>query len=256
MLYLFLILFSFICVSNSTDFIHKYLTKYQWNMIDRILVNPNTNNFLRKKIQNILFKYYEQWAFTKAYRFKQLHIYKCKHISTLELNNYASLGLYKSLLKYNPNYKYPFTKYADIYIHSELINGLTELHPISSISKYERKKGYGLNKKYIKKTQFVGENDWIYDKVLKNKINENNPQDDLLVKHLYDNLWLDINELNSFQKRIFFLKYNFLFEKIRSNKEVSELMCCSEECVRQNIKIVLLKLKLSDNNLEQEQRTF
>ena len=117
MLYLLLILYTFMWVSNGTDFIHKYLTKYQWTLIDRILVNPNTTNCLRKKIQNILFKYYEQWAFTKAYRFKQLHKYKCKHISTLELNNYASLGLYKSLIKYNPSYKYSFTNYAAFYIH-------------------------------------------------------------------------------------------------------------------------------------------
>jgi RNA polymerase sigma factor (sigma-70 family) len=237
------------CVSNSTDFINKYLTKYQWSLIDSILLNPNITTRSRTKIQNILYKYYEQWAFTQAYKFKQLHTYKCKHISTLELNNYASLGLYKSLLKYNPSYKYPFIKYADIYIHSELINGLTELHPISSITKYERKKGYGQNKKYIKNTQWVGENEWIYDKIIKDKINENYPQNDLFVKHLYMSLWLKINEFDSFQKRITLLKYNFFFEKIKSNKEVAELMGCSEEWVRQNIKLVLSKLHLSDNNL-------
>jgi hypothetical protein len=229
-IYLFL-LFVFIKCINSIFFIKKYLTPNQWVLIDKILLNPNTTDYMKKKIHIIIHKYYDQWAFTQAYRFKLLHKYKCQHISTIELYNYASYGLYKSIKKYNSNYKNYFVNYAKIYVNSELLKGLTDLHPTSRIPKSERKKGYSKDKKQFNQIQLVGENDWIYDIKLK----ENVPKDSLLLDDEYFSLWLLINQLSGFQKRIMFLKYNYYFDKIRSNKEVANLMCCSEELVRTNL---------------------
>ena len=238
------ILYTFFCFANSIHFIQKCLTKTQWSLIDRLLINPNTTIYYKNKIYDILYKHYQQWAFTKAYKFKQLHQYKCKHISIFELNNYASYGLYKSIKKYNTLYKYPFDKFAEIYIHSELIKAITDLHPISRIPKHERKKGYGLTKNNSKKAkiQLIGENEWIFDNLTKGKQLENLPFDSQLYNDYFFQIWLKINVLDNFKKRIMSLKYNFFFEKIRSNKEVSELMGCSEEWVRQNIKVTLLHL--------------
>jgi DNA-directed RNA polymerase sigma subunit (sigma70/sigma32) len=243
----FCILYTFFCFANSIHFIQKCLTKTQWSLIDRLLVNPNTTTYYKNKIYDILYKYYQQWAFTKAYKFKQLHQYKCKHISIFELNNYASYGLYKSITKYNTLYKYPFDKFAEIYVHSELIKAITDLHPISRIPKHERKKGYGATKNNFKKSkiQLIGENEWIFDKLTKGKQLENLPFDYQLYNDIFIQIWLKINELDTFKKRIMALKYNFFFEKIRSNKEVSELMGCSEEWVRQNIKLTLLHLNIT-----------
>jgi RNA polymerase sigma factor (sigma-70 family) len=251
MLYFYCILYTFFYIANSIHFIQKFLSKTQWSLIDRLLINPNTTTYHKDKIYNILYKYYEQWAFTKAYKFKQLHQYKCKHISIFELNNYASYGLYKSIKKYNSLYKYPFDQFAELYVHSELIKAITDLHPISSIPKYKRKKGYSTTKNNSKKSniQLIGENEWIFDKLTKGKQLENVPLNSQAYNDIFIQIWLKINELDTFKKRIMSLKYNFFFEKIRSNKEVSELMGCSEEWVRQNIKLSVLHLDITLFNI-------
>lgn len=224
---------------NSIVFIKKFLSNYQWSIIDKILLNPNTDLIMKKKVHNILYNFYDQWAFTKAYKFKQLHKYKCQHISMSELYSYASIGLYKSIQKYNPKYKYSFINYANYFIQGELLKGLTDLHPITSISKSTRKKGYSSEKKLKSRVQLVGENTWIWDKINKNKQQENQPYDYLLRMDYYTSIWEKINDLSPFEKRILYFKYNFFFEKIRSNKEISILMSCSEEWVRVNIKNAL-----------------
>lgn len=246
--YLFLF-FVFIKSINSIFFIKKYLTTNQWILIDKILLNPNTTDYMKKKIHIIIHKYYDQWAFTQAYRFKLLHKYKCQHISTIELYNYASYGLYKSIKKYNSNYKNYFVNYAKVYVHSELLKGLTDLYPTSQIPKSERKKGYSNVKKQFKQIQLVGENDWIYDKIDVIKLKENVPKDSELLDDEYFSLWLLINQLSGFQKRIMFLKYNYYLDKIRSNKEVANLMCCSEELVRTNLISTILHIKSMNNSI-------
>jgi RNA polymerase sigma factor (sigma-70 family) len=222
---------------NGIVFIQKYLSKYQWSLIHTILTNPTTDDSTKKKTQQIIYTFYDQWAFTQAYKFKQLHKYKCQHISTIELYSYASIGLYKSIQSYNP--KYNFINYANIYIQSELLKGLTDLHPISLISKGNRKKGYSIVKKEKSKVQYIGNNDWILDKTKKNKV----PFDNIIEMNNNINVWETINTLSPFQKSILEYKYNFYFEKIRSNKEIAELMSCSEEWIRINIKKSLLSMK-------------
>ena len=240
-----------ISIGDSYKFMNKFLSKSQWSLIDKLLLNPNTTKNMRNKIHYILYKYYDQWAFTKAYQFKQFHKYKCNHISTSELYNYASYGLYKSIKKYNVTNKNSFLLYAEKNIHYELLKGITDLHPITSIPKTERKKGYKQDiKKVNSKTQLIGDNEWIYDKINKYKIEENDPLNQIVYKDKYISLWNKIDELKPFHKRIMYLKYNFYFQKIRSNKEIGELMGFSEEWIRQNIVILssFLSLNLSHNN--------
>ena len=229
----------FISIGDSYKFINKFLSKSQWSLIDKLLLNPNITKNMRNKIHYILCVYYDQWAFTKAYKFKQFHKFKCNHISTLELYNYASYGLFLSIKKYNVTNKNSFFLYTEKYIHYELLKGITDLHPITSISKTERKKSY--KKEIIKvnsKTQFIGDNEWIYDKINKYKIEENDPFNQIVYKDKYISLWNKIDELKPFHKRIMHLKYNYYFEKIRSNKEIGKLMGFSEEWIRQNIVIL------------------
>ena len=52
----------------------------------------------------------------------------------------------------------------------------------------------------------------------------------------YKLLWDKINKLDPFTKRCIYLKYNYQFDKIRSNKQISLLMCCSEEHIRTKFK--------------------
>ena len=51
----------------------------------------------------------------------------------------------------------------------------------------------------------------------------------------YKIIWNKINNLDSFTIKILSLKYDFEFNKLRSNKNISNLMCCSEENIRKSI---------------------
>jgi len=55
-------------------------------------------------------------------------------------------------------------------------------------------------------------------------------------------IWENIYNLEPFSKRIMYLKYDAEFNKIRSNKIIAELMCCSEENVRKTLYETLQKL--------------
>jgi len=243
---LFIYLINFVIVfsqKNKIQFIGKFLSLDQWATIDRLLVNPTTTLSMKKKIHSVLYTYYDQWSFSKAYKFKQLHKKKCQHITIQELYSYASYGLYKCIPLYKSEYKYPFISFAEKYVQYELLKGLTDLHPITATSKSLRKKGYSNVKKKINKIQIIGDNQWIYDKLVKEKNIENEPFTKVLDMNHYSYIWDYVDSLIPFQKRIVKLKYNFYFDKIRSNKEISVLMGCSEEWIRQNINRIQCNLE-------------
>lgn len=216
MVFMFLFIF-FLSVKS-----FKFLINEQWKDIKVIIKNKNTPPFMREKINIILYKYHKNYALYKAIEFKKFHQHKCEHISLNDLYISSCKGLINSIKKYNGNSYFP--KYANIHILSELYSTMTQLHPISPISKKIRitKK---ISKTSLQKTQkvyYLGEND------LSNKYHNEN---------LYDTcveLWeiINMSDLDTKIKKMLHYKYNFYFDKIRSNKEVAKLMCCSEEHVR------------------------
>lgn len=158
-----------------------------------------------------------------------------------------------------------------IYIHGELYKGITELYPICSISKEERKKKKTISREdyqnltsdekkllFMKRklykrlidTKFIGNEDWIIDK---------NRDDDFMdgsninlqsisERDKYEKVWYQINNhsfITPFQKRIFQLKYDFYLNKIRTNQEIGELMVCSEEYVRINLSRMVDKFMMT-----------
>ena len=247
------------------------LTIEQWGHIKNILKHKDTSPFMKKKVQHILYAKYEKMAYWKAYQFKKFHLHKCRDISLVELSLYSKMGLHKAIAKYNP--EYPFSSYLNNYINWELFKGLTELYPICSVSKRERiekkkisiimplpsdspksdnkelelerfensiiteKKALFMKKMMYQKllnTKFIGNDDWLIDKNLNH--NENAVLDSIVDNETYEEVWDKINHsLTPFQKRIFNLKYDFYFNKIRSNRKVAEFMDCSEEYVRINL---------------------
>ncbi len=50
--------------------------------------------------------------------------------------------------------------------------------------------------------------------------------------------------LNLLKKKIFYYKFDFKLNKIRSNYRISQLMCCSEEYVRRILKEKILYLSI------------
>jgi hypothetical protein len=61
-------------------------------------------------------------------------------------------------------------------------------------------------------------------------------------------IWNVINNFDPFTKRVYQLKYDYEFNKIRTNKEIALLMACSEEYVRQKL-IDSQKLKMIYENI-------
>jgi RNA polymerase sigma factor (sigma-70 family) len=209
--------------------------------IDNLIKSQALDLKQRDIINNILFSSYEKFAIKKAIEFKKLHSFKCRDIKTDELVLCSKVGLFKSIKKYNGNFS--FTKYSEIYIKGELLKLLTSHYSSSLLPKHLRMKNKSnftdidlYNYKKILETRYISYSDnWKFDKFYNPNKNDNTVIDNI---YSYENnkiLWEKINTLDSFSKRIIYLKYDFDFNKIRSNKNISELMCCSEENVRKNL---------------------
>tara|TARA_B100001287_G_scaffold235051_1_gene207043 strand:- start:1962 stop:2603 length:642 start_codon:yes stop_codon:yes gene_type:complete len=203
-------------------------------IINKLLRNNNISTTTRIKINKLLYLGYEKWAIKNAYKFKKRHIYKCLRIPNQELINYAQCGLYKSILNYNGFSN--FTNYASIYINSELKKALTDSYSLSILPKSIRisskKNLTELEKDYYKKllnVETYSNPNYLYD-------NKQETPIDLYNKHEKNyEIWNKINELEPFIKRCIYLKYDYNFKKIRTNKRVAELMCCSEEYIRKRL---------------------
>jgi len=138
-----------------------------------------------------------------------------------------------AIKNYNP--EYPFITHMTIYVNGQLHQGMCDLHPLTILPKTMRlsKKWKAENKKTYNsliKTKFVGNDEYLYEKNMnRHKVN-NYKEYEIFIK-----VWNIINNLDIEYQRIMRYKYNFFMEKIRSNSDVAELMCCSDECVRKKI---------------------
>jgi hypothetical protein len=165
---MYLLLFIFLineCYSYRV-FRNKVLNLNQLETIKKLIINTDKNSQIRIKLNKIIYLYYDDWSYNKAIEFKKFHYYKCKNIPLIELYSYSNFGLCKAIKNYNG--KSNFTNYANFYVTSELYKGLTELYPISIFSKKERstkKKIEISSKEKNVKTTFVGDNNWLYEKL-------------------------------------------------------------------------------------------
>jgi RNA polymerase sigma factor (sigma-70 family) len=199
---------------------------------------------MRNKINTVLFHHYDDWSCYKAKEFKQFHKYKCMHIPLEELHMYARLGLMNAARKYKG--KSLFSKYANIYIQGELYRGMTELHPLTSISVDKRK-----NKAKQIPTYFVGNREWVLNKAYRDikydtlhikydtlhiKYDTLHIKYDTLHKIQIDDFYNAIQPLDASTQRMIRYKFDYQWNQIRTNKQVAELMVCSEEHVRKTIR--------------------
>lgn len=211
------------------------LTGEQWKLIKTIINHSKTPTVIKNKISDVIYDKYETWAIHQAYEFKNFHRFKCRNINVQDLILYSLEGLKIASQKYNG--KTFFHLYATIYIKGSLYKGLTQLQPMTNIPKSIRKDKNNemktANNFYYKKllnTQFVGYSDyWMFEK--KQLLSDSKDESNLIEIWNYVNLNLD-----AYSKRVFYYKYNYYFEKINSNKKIAELMVCSEENIRMNLK--------------------
>ena len=90
-------------------------------------------------------------------------------------------------------------------------------------------------------TEFINHlNNYKFDKNYKLKQETN--LDKITKCERIQEMWENINNLDPFVKRIIYLKYDYEFNKIRNNKKISDLMCCSEENIRKNLQENLKKI--------------
>lgn len=223
-------LFFFSCIIQILSIFSLNLSNNQWKNIRLLLQHPKTTIPMREKIHEILFNKYRTWTIHQAYEFKRYHRYKCRNINIEDLTLYSLEGLQIAVNKYDGS-SY-FHTYANKYILWQLYQGLTDLQPITILSKSIRKRSLKTENKYrhqykkLLNTQFIGfDNYWIFEKGQLSLEKERNIEE----------IWETI-ELEPFSKRVFQYKYDIFFNKIRSNKDISELMCCSEETIRMNLK--------------------
>ena len=217
-----------------------HLNSNQIQSINNLIKKNQLTNNQREQINIILYHCYKKYAIKKTYEFKKLHSYKCQDIDTDELLFSSYMGLYKGIKKYNG--EIPLNKHSDIYIKSELLKTITEKFNLSPVPKSIRKKGKeqmstiekNTYKKNLEPKLISYDNYWQFDKIYKNNI-VNNEHNNIIEKEYYTNIWQVINNLEPYDKKIFHYKYDFYLNKIRSNKNISELMCCSEEAIRKRL---------------------
>jgi len=241
-MYLFNILLLYFLVNRYlNNYVYSYLTLNQWTIINRILINPKHTPIQKQQINTLIYKHYEIWSINQALNFKKLHNYKCKSIPKSEINLYARMGLYKAIINYNPEKlkNISFAVYALIYIRSELYKSITELHPITNVSKYIRRKSLK-SKSKNNETISINPNPQILH-IFQQDIFDKYRKKNYIEKHEYHSckeLWQKIDydiPVSSTIKRTIQLKFTYDFLKKRSNKEIAEIIGSSEETVRQQI---------------------
>ena len=230
--------------------LYAYITSHQWQIIHDIITNepPKQDQlkydlYLQKKEQlhDFIYTNYEPWAFRKAYSMKRFHYQKCSHITQEEMNLYASIGLYESIKRYQPS-KYSstqFTAYACKYVTGFLFMGMTDMQPISLLSKTERRKSIEKRKNQTHSYPNAIHVSYLFE-------NNENTQP---YNHdtTYKELWQKINTMNmsNLSKKIIMKKYSFEFNKINSNKKIGDMFGCSEEYIRKQILVFLKEYEKS-----------
>jgi len=235
-----MISYLFLLLLVNTQVVLMYnLTPNQWTSIRHILQHPESSLNLKQKVKTILYKKYESWAKTQAYIFKKKHRYLCNHIQANELEIYALQGLHKAIENYNPMYS--FQSFLALYLRGYLFKGTTILQPMTTIPKYKRLyKKWSMyrkqNRKKITPILLTPEDHWQFEKRQPEEYNTL-MIDSISKKYDVEDIWRKLDMLpSSRDKLIFNYKYQENNNPPRSNKEVADLMCLSEETIRQSIK--------------------
>ena len=225
-----------LCIMNCL-----HLTTKQMYQIGNLIKKQSLNCDQREKINYVLYKSYEKLAIKKATDFKKFHKFTCKNINIDELILSSKIGLFKSIKNYNGNSS--FIYFSDFYIKGELFKLVTSHYYFSGIPKSIRmrsKKNYSEDDllEYKQNLEPILTND--FENI--HNLNQETIFDKVNADETKMGIWENIYNLEPFSKRIMYLKYDIEFNKIRSNKIIAELMCCSEENVRKTLYETLQKL--------------
>ena len=240
------IYFLFLFYNSTCTVGYKIMTKSQWNTIQNYYLDKQIKQIpsMMEKIGLIIYSRHQPLLKSTVHEFRRFHKFKCNHIPTEDLEQYASMGLMHAIRNYNG--KSLFHPYAKIYITGALYKGLTKQYPISKRSAKERRKRqlpkpYDFETCKIDSTNIESTN-WYLGKM------------DYLVHlqnqcpHLYRDMWIRIYNLPPTMRRIIEMKYDYEFNVVRSNEEISEYFGCSEETIRKNV--ILAIENITENSIE------
>jgi hypothetical protein len=197
---IFVIIFALVANASSI-----YLTKRQMYLARGILLNPRATPAQRASVQSLLYTSHENWAIKQAREFK-CRFQSCKNIPTKDFILSSKLGLLKSLRKYNG--ATPFVRFSEIYVKSELIRTL-KLHSKSNVIATIE------NPETIESSQESAPSSSNTD--------------------FYETAWSYVNTFDAFTVRVLHLKYDPEFAVKSSNRQIANIMCCSEETVRKSV---------------------
>jgi hypothetical protein len=230
----------FICIfilTFQSSIVFSYLDNNQWAKIHSVLIHKEKYAKFPEhiqKINNIIYFHYSPLAIKYARQFKQFHYYKCKEIPQQELNLYAFTGLSKAVTNYQPS-KYEnayFFPYAKKYITGELYLGMSELQPLTIVPKSERKKSiFYRNKDTIGSSiSLIGDDEYL--------VNQLQPHYQRPINKDYEYFWSNVETANCSltTKQMIHLKFSYDCNKIRSNQKIADMLGCSEEHVRQQLR--------------------
>lgn len=208
------------------------LTPGQWGSIRRILSHPETPVEIVQKTRKVIYTHYEDWAIHRAHVFRKSRPGLCRHISVDELSIYATNGLIRAIegCNYSGLGNAPFSNYASKWVDYALLDGMTELQPMTTLPRRFRKRRGIHNRRYYRVGSFDENREYVGK-----KRNLNTDDDEI---YGYEDAWEHVNDILSdpFSNRAFRWKFSPAFEQIRSNAHVAELMGCSEENVRQSLR--------------------
>ena len=209
--------------------VQKHLTPGQWGSIRKILSHPETSFGIIQKTRKVIYTHYESWAIHRAHRFRNTYPGLCRHITVDELAIYATKGLIRAIegCNYSNLGNTPFSIYASKWVDYELLDGMTDLQPMTTLPKRIQKRKGIYNRKYYRVDSFDNR------EYLHKKRNVNT--DDEIYD--YEDAWERIDHIldTPFANRAFRWKFSPRLNQLRSNAEVSELMGCSEETIRRTI---------------------
>jgi len=247
-MHIFYFMWTWIIVAATTSVVALHLTTPQLGQIDRLIRNPRLTTLHRRTINRILYRSYEKWAVKSATRFRYKHRNKCRNIRKQDLILSSKIGLYKSIERYNG--KYAFIPFSTLYVKGELYKTLTDHYSMSSVPRKERvmdKGNYTLAQMADYNTRLETPllgyaQSWLFHDIYRS--DSENPLDTINSREVFEKAWIKVGQMDDFTRRAMQYKYDFEFNRIRTNAEVAELLACSEETARQSVLKGVLRLKL------------
>lgn len=223
-----------------------HLDNVQLKTIHKLIQSPTIQPTQRVILNNVLYNAYEKMAVKKAVNFKRMHTHKCANIKIEELVCSSKMGLFKAIQKYNG--KYSFTCFSTIYINSELYNVVTDKYALSILPKRIRcktKSHFTPNENLKYKSMLDVKLTVLYESWQTEQLFQS--AEDVMATTIakygnVDALYQEMDRLPAFTKRIVYLRYIMYPHQKVSYKHMAQLMCCSEEKIRQEY----IKIKQSE----------